>query len=326
MPTRRSFLAAIAGTGLLTPLGGTAAARAGGTAARRLERLGVQLFTIPKLFDEDFAAAMAMIAAVGYREVELFGPYPFSAPAAHERWKAVSASLGLKGSGYFGRTAKQVREILDRAGLTAPSMHTDLVTLRTRLDEAAEAAHVLGHRYLGIPAIPAELRRDLDGYKRVADEFNEIGRRADRLGLRLAYHNHGYGLVELEGRIPFQVVIERTDPAVVSLEMDVYWTVAGGADPVAYLDAHPGRFRLMHVKDMAKRVRFQGDGGDARQWTELFPFMADAGSGVLDLRAILSHAVKSGVQHFFLERDLTATPKGSLEGSFRYLSTLELEE
>jgi sugar phosphate isomerase/epimerase len=315
---RRVFLKAAAASGVATMRGRAA------LQAEPLSRIGVQLFTIPKLLEEDFAGALALLAGIGYQEVELFGPFPFSDPTAQERWKSVAAAMGLRGSGFFGRSPRELRAILDRNGLSAPAAHVDLQTLRTRLGEAADAAHVLGMKYVGISSIPADQRRTLDGYKRMADEFNEIGAKADTLGLRFIYHNHGYGLGELEGQVPLRVVLDRTDPARVAMEMDLFWTVAGGADPVDLLDTYRGRYRLIHIKDMKQRVRFKGDGGDPSQWMELFPYMTDAGSGVLDLRTILSHAKKSGVEHFLLEQDLAANPAESLRKSFRFLGGLDL--
>ena len=108
------------------------------------------------------------------------------------------------------------------------------------------------------------------------------------------------------------------------MEMDINWTTAGGADPVAYLDGYPGHFRLMHVKDMTKRVRFSGDGGDPSQWEQLLPYMTTAGSGVLDLCAILSHAKRSGVRHFYVEQDLAPHGAQDLRKSYRYLAALNL--
>jgi sugar phosphate isomerase/epimerase len=323
---RREFLK----TTFAAAVGGVFAAFPNGSNGSRLakthlERIGLGLFTIPKLLDQDFAGTMKMLAQIGYKEIEFFGPYPFSVPAAHERWKAISAALGVRRSGYFELTAQQMKKVLDQSGLSSPSMHIDLNTLRTRMNEIAEAAHALGQRYVCLPSIPAEERKNLDAYKRVADEFNEIGARAAKAGLRFAYHNHGYGLAEMEGQIPFKVLLERTDPKLVDLQMDIYWTTAGGADPIALLKTYPGRFRLMHIKDMTKRVRFAGDGGDAQQWMALFPFIADAGSGVLDLPAILAQAKKSGVQHFFVERDLAPNPTETLKKSYQYLAALEFE-
>jgi sugar phosphate isomerase/epimerase len=324
MLNRRDFLkAAAAGTaaGLVSAAPGRAAAY---RHIEPLNRIGVALFTIPKLLDQDFAGALKLVADIGYKEVQFFGPFPFSVLAAHERWKSVSASLGLKASGFFGFSPREVKAVLDRHGLFAAAMHVDMGTLRTRLSEAADAAHALAMNYIGISSIPADERRTLDGYKRVADEFNAIGVRANALGVRFTYHNHGYGLTELEGQIPLRVVLDRTDPKLVAMELDLFWTVAGGADPVELLDTYRGRYRLMHVKDMKQRVRFARDGGDASQWMELFPYMADAGSGVLDLRTILSHGKRSGVEHFLVEQDLVANPGESLRKSYRFLSKLDL--
>ena len=320
---RRDFIksAAAAAFGSLMAGCGTKPEALSGPAG--LERIGVALFTIPSMLEQDFAAAMRKLADIGYREVEFFGPFPYSVPEAHERWRSVAETLGLSQSGYFGRTPRQVCEILDENGLSSPSMHADIKTLQTRLEEVAEAAHALGQRFAGIPSIPPQERESLDDYKRMADVFNELGARMDKVGLKFMYHNHGYGLVEMEGEIPFNLLLERTDPNLVALEMDVFWMVAGRADLVAYLDAYPGRFQLMHVKDMTKVVRFAGDGGDPTQWIELFPYIADAGSGVLDLEAIITQARKSGTQHYYLERDLASSPDKTLEASYQYLSSLE---
>jgi len=168
---RRDFLRATAAAGLVSAATGKAAAPG---PVERLRRVGLQLFTIPKLLDRDFGTALKFVADIGYKEVQLFGPYPFSAPTAHERWKPVSAALGLKGSGFFGLTPREVKAVLDRNGLSAPAMHVDMDTLRTRLSEAADAAHALDMKYVGISSIPADERRTLDGYRRAADEFNQI--------------------------------------------------------------------------------------------------------------------------------------------------------
>jgi sugar phosphate isomerase/epimerase len=118
------------------------------------------------------------------------------------------------------------------------------------------------------------------------------------------------------------LILENTDPLHVYFQMDIYWMTAGGVDVVQYLDKYAGRFRLMHVKDMTKEVRFSGDGGDPQQWMELFPYLADAGSGVIDIKNVVSHAMKSGVEHFIVERDLAPNGLDDLKKSYSYLSTL----
>jgi len=287
-----------------------------------LDKIGLQLFSIPKLLEKDFAGTMTMLAQIGYKEIEFYGPYPFSTQEAKDRWNGITPSLGFSGSGYFGLKVEEVKKVLDYNGLTSSSMHTDLSTLSKGMDEMAEAAHILGQTYIILPSY--ETQPNLDAYKRLAEQFNQIGAHAQKLGLRFAFHNHGNGLKEMEGKIPLDLILEQTDPKLVFLQMDIYWTTAGGIDPVAYLDKYAGRYRLIHIKDMIKEVRFSGDGGDPKQWIELFPYMTDAGSGVLDLKKIISHAKKSGVEHFILERDMVPDPDVALVKSYKYLSQLDI--
>jgi sugar phosphate isomerase/epimerase len=291
-----------------------------------ISNIGLQLWSIAKTLEKDFTGSLQMLSQIGYKELELFGPFPFSTEKDKASWTSVSSMVGFSQSGYFNHSPKQLKDILDSKGLRTPAMHVGLDTLRHKLGETAEAAHILGQQYAGIAAIPEEDRRTLDDYKRIADEFNVIGEKSKALDLRFYYHNHGYGLKEMEGKVPFDLILERTDPTLVYLEMDIFWTTAGGADPIKYLDKNAGRYKLMHVKDMKKQVRFAGDGGNPKQWIELFPHITDAGSGVLDLKDILSHAKKSGVEHFILENDVITNPKESLEKGFKYTTSLNLED
>jgi sugar phosphate isomerase/epimerase len=286
------------------------------------ERIGLGLFTIPQLLDQDFAGTLAMLAGIGYKEVEFFGPFAFSAPDAIAGWAPIAKSLGMAGSGFYGLNATDVKALLDRNGLSTPSLHTDLTTLRTAMGALAEAAHSVGARYVVLPSLPPEHRQTLDDFKRSAELFNTIGAAAVAAGLRFAYHNHGYGLAEVNGKIPLFTLLDATDPELVDLQMDVYWSIAGRADPIALLQAYPNRYRLLHIKDMTEHKRFEGDGGDPQQWIAMFPYVADVGAGVFDLPTILAQAVTSGVQHFLVERDLTPTPAATLTNSYQYLAGL----
>ena len=180
----------------------------------------------------------------------------------------------------------------------------------------------MGATYVVLPAIPDERRKSVDDYKRMAESFNAIGAQAKELGIKFAYHNHGYGLQETDGVVPFDLLVEATDPELVFLEMDVFWTVAGRANPVAYLRKYADRYKLMHLKDMSELKYFSGDGGDAAQWMALFPLMASTGSGVLDLEAIIDTALAGGVEHFFVEQDMVANPELALKTSLDYLDAL----
>src|SRR5579859_7606509 len=288
-------------------------------AAPLLKDIGIQLFSLPKLLERDFNSGILMLAKMGYREIEMYGPFPFSAQAARERWASVSQALGFSGSGYFGKPASEIKTILKENKITVPSIHTDLETLRHNMSQLGEASQIVGFNYVTLPAIPPENRKTLDDYRKIIDDFNWIGEQAKKSGLRFAYHNHGYGMAEMEGQVPLHLIIEKTDPNLVFLEMDLYWTVAGGGDPIAYLQKYPNRYKMMHVKNMKQKVRFSGDGGDPSQWIELFPYMTTAGEGVLDLKSIIQAAQKSGVKHFFVEQDMVAEPEVALKKSIDYI-------
>ncbi|RYG53300.1 MAG: sugar phosphate isomerase/epimerase [Chitinophagaceae bacterium] len=288
-----------------------------------IKNAGLQLWSIAKFLEKDFKGNLDMLAGIGYKELELYGPYPFSSDKDKEVWKQIAAVVGFSQSGYFKHTAAEFRDLLKEKGLSSPCMHIGLDTLRNKLGETAEAAHLVGQQYAGIASIPAEERRNLDGYKRIADEFNVIGEKAKKLGINFYYHNHGYGLQELEGQIPFKVILERTDPSLVYFEMDIFWTTAGGADAAQYLESYPGRFKMLHIKDMKKKVRFSGDGGDPAQWVELFPYITDAGTGVLDLQSIITKGQKSGVKHFIIENDVVTVPADSLRKGYKFLASMK---
>jgi len=290
--------------------------------AKLIENPGIQFFSLPKMLEKDLPGTLSMLSKMGYKEVELYGPYSFSTDAAKKNWEAVASSLGFNGSGFFGRTTTEIKQLLIQNNLTAPSMHTDLDTLQNGMGKLGEAAHILGTEFVTLPAIPLEKRKTLDDYKKMAEAFNKIGEAAKKSGVKFAYHNHGYGLKEVNGQVPLKLILDGTDPSFVFLEMDLYWTTAGGANPIELLETYKGRYRLMHVKDMSKKVRFSGDGGDPKQWIELFPYMTTAGSGVIDLKKILPKAKENGVKHFIVEQDIVAQPEIALKKSIDYLVSL----
>jgi sugar phosphate isomerase/epimerase len=290
--------------------------------SQMIDSLGLQLFSLPFLMQENPAKSLELIAEMGYKEIELYGPYPFSAEENKKEWAQISNLIGFSGSGYFGLSESEFASTAKSLGFRIPSLHTDLDTLENHMPSLGQAADKLGAKYVTLPLIPAERRQTLDDYKRMADTFNTIGTAARREGIRFAYHNHGYGLQQRDGVIPFETLVDATDPEVVFMEMDIFWTIAGKADPVSYLKKYRDRYKLMHLKDMTALNYFSGDGGDPGQWRELFPLMASAGSGVLDLNAIVNAASDIGVEHFFVEQDMVSNPEVALKDSLEYLKQL----
>ena len=284
---------------------------------------GIQLFTIPKLVSEDFVGTLKKLAGLGYQEIEFFGPYDFSASETIQGWVPLAGQLGIAKNAFYGKSVKETASLLSDLGLRSPSVHLDLMTMRKQIRPALEALKTLGTKYVAIPALMGQPLSTADDYKRFAEEFNSFGKIMKEYGMTFVYHNHGYEHAVRDGQVPMDLLLSLTDPNYVAFELDIFWMQAAGADPVTYLKKYPGRFKLMHVKDAAEKVRFSGDGSTADQWMPLFPKMADPGKGVFDLPGIIAAGKKAGVEHFFLERDLTPTPEETLASSIKYFLYLD---
>ncbi len=273
---RRSFLTVIGGSILSAAFGKTIV---GIPYVRRLDKIGVQLYTIRDALTKDLDGSLAHVAGIGYREVEL--------------------------AGYRSHTVAEFKAALDRHGLVAPSTHIAMERIRDELPAVLDEAHTLGHQYVVCPNI-AEEKSGLDGYRRAADLLNHAGMIAKQSGISIGYHNHGTELKPIDGERPYDVLLERTDPSLVAMEMDIYWMVSGGGDPLAYFRKYPGRFRMVHVKDMDATP----DRG-----------MTDVGKGVIDWKKLFE--ADPAIEHYFVEHDQAADPFASIAASYGYLSRLE---
>jgi len=201
-----------------------------------------------------------------------------------------------------------VRDALARAGLTAPSAHVPLESVRDDLPRVLDGARVMGHRYLVVASLP-EPQRTLDGYRAAADLFNRVGQQVQADGMQLAYHNHAFEFAARDGRLPYDILLERCDPRSVAFEMDLYWISRGGQDPLSYFARWPGRFPLVHVKD---------SGGPPNHR------MSDVGAGRIPWKAIFARRQQAGIRHAFIEHDEPADPLASVRRSYEYLRRLEL--
>lgn len=240
---------------------------------------GVQLYTVRSLMEVDVGSTLDAVADIGYKEVEF--------------------------AGYFGLSALEIFSLLERRGLKAPAAHISMETLRTKMGKVIEDARAIGHRYVVVPSIPDEERQSLDNYRRVADELNEWGARMKDSAIGLAYHNHEFEFEEIDGEVPYNLLLELCDPELVSMELDLFWIRDAGFDPIPYFEGYPGRFKLCHVKDMTS------DGE-----------MTDVGSGVIDFATLFGYAELAGLEHFFVEHDEPADPIESIRNSYGTLSDL----
>jgi len=243
----------------------------------------MQLYMVRRELEKDFEGTLKRVAELGYKEVEF--------------------------AGYFDHPPKEVRAVLDRYGLSSPAGHVSLAALGGDLGQIIEAAHVIGHKYVLVAWLAPEERKSLDDYKRHADLFNRAGEKLKKAGVQFAYHNHDFEFTPLGGQLPYDLLLERMNPELVKLELDLYWIAKGGADPLKYFAKQPGRFHLLHVKDMDRTPQ--------RYFTEV-------GRGVIDFKTIFAHARKAGVRHYFVEQDETpGSPFDSLRISMDYLKRLE---
>ena len=253
---RKDFLR-VAGLGVLAGCGrGEApAADAGGREGLDppLDRIGVQLYTVRSLMQEDVAGTLDAVAAIGYHEVEF--------------------------AGYFGHDPAEVKAWLDAAGLTAPATHVGIPELTGEgLETSIATAHAVGHRWLVLPSLPGDMQT-ADGYRRAAEILNAAGAAAAEAELRVGYHNHAFEFEEVgEGGVTgYSLLLEHLDPALVDLEIDFYWTAAAGVDSAALLRDHPGRFPLSHLKDLSTDGSMAAVGAGVIDWAALFELSDAAG-------------------------------------------------
>lgn len=249
---------------------------------RKLDRVGLQLYTVRGLMKEDFEGTLAKVAQIGYREVEF--------------------------AGYFDHTPADVRAILDRHALASPAAHVSYESITTGWDQVLDAARVIGHRYIVVAWIPEAERKDLDAWKRVAERFTKAGEACRGAGLQFAFHNHSYEFQPVAGRLPYDVLLAGADPQLVKMEMDLFWITNGDQDPLAYFRKYPGRFPLVHVKDMAP-------GPDRK--------MVDVGKGKIDWKGLFAQSQLAGIEHYFVEHDEPPDPIASIQASYEYLRQLE---
>jgi sugar phosphate isomerase/epimerase len=272
-------------------------------AEHKIDKLGVQLYTVRDAIAKDFDGSLAKVAAVGYKEVELAG---FSFDNGEVR--------------YFGKTPQELRAALDHHGLVAPSTHVNYKCLSSEnFPRVLEASKVLGHQYIVNPWIDEEVRKQPDGWKRVTETFNRVGEDSKKAGFQFGYHNHWFEFLPVDGMLPYDLLLKQCDPKLVKMEMDLCWITAAGADPVKYFNLYPGRFPLVHVKDLKKIPPISTGGaqnfGDTVDLTEV-------GSGIIDWKRIFSHSEKAGIKLYIVEHDHPTAPFDSIKTSYEYLTKL----
>lgn len=279
----------------------------GADSIHHIDRVGIQLYTVRAAMKTDFEGTIAKVAATGYKEVEFAGLFD------------------PKG-GYFGRSPKDVRAILDSNGLASPSAHAGYDVVEKKWPEALEAAKIVGHSYIICPWIDEKQRARPGGWKRAVDLFNKAGEASKRAGIQFGYHNHSFEFdpaLSLDGKLPYDFFLAELNPEFVTMELDLCWISVAGKDPVAYFEKYPGRFPLVHVKDWIKdsssNSGYQGAMGQSVKYGGR---MADVGQGSVDWKRIFEHSERAGIKHYFVENDDPKSAFDDIKISYDYLQSL----
>ena len=253
--------------------------------------VGIQLYTLRDLLPKDVKGVIQKVAQIGYKKVETYG-YTLE-------------------SGFWGIDAKSFKALLDDNGLKAPSGHFGLDEYiktgdKEILKPLIAGAVALNMEYFTCPYLSEDLRTNLDDYKKVAARLNEAANLCKESGIVMAYHNHDFEFVKYGDSTGYDILLAETDKNLVQFEMDLYWVVRSGNDPVALFEKHPGRFVMWHVKDMDKVNN---------------TINTEVGNGTIDFKAIHKHAAKAGLKHLIVEQEnFSIDPYESIKKSFEYVN------
>lgn len=254
--------------------------------------IGMIVYTVREDCAKDLEGTLHKVAQIGYKEVEMYPPF-------------------------FGKQPSEVRRILDENGLTCWSAHWNVAPKDSEWEKQVEDVKTIGLKYM-ISTIPLSKPATLDDFKRGAELLNKNGEKCQKAGIQLAYHNHHFEFKTYNGVVAYDELLHGTDPKLVKMEMDCFWVNFAGRDPVEYFNKYPGRFALLHIKDLKPGHTPSTDKVEGQPFTEV-------GRGVIDWKRIFAAAPKGGLKHYFVEQDTCDRPPlESLKISYDYLKALKV--
>ena len=255
----------------------------------KLKDFGIQLWSVRDDLAKDSKGVLKQLASYGYKQIESFE--------------------GGKGM-FWGMTNTEFKSYMDELGMKIVSSHCDI---NKDFEKKAADAAAIGMKYLICPWKGPQ--KDLDAFKKFADEFNQKGEICKKNGIRFAYHNHDYSFVVMNGEMGQDIMMKNTDPNLVDFELDMYWVVAGGQDIETWLKKYPKRFRLGHVKDRRKGATATDKDAST-----------DLGTGSIDYAKILKTAKKEGMEYFIVEQERWdgTTPMQAAAADAAYMKALSI--
>ncbi len=284
-------------------------------------KIGLQLYTLRDDLEKNAKETIEKIAKIGFAHVETFHPY--AGPGKKEL--------------FWGQDAKGFKNLLTENNLVSHSGHyqiNDFLTAGNGNNEALklqlEAAAIIGQQYFVVPVPPPALwdKMTIDEYKFMAAQLNEAGEQAKKYYIKMAYHNHFFEFRKLaNGSTGYDILLAETDKSNVFFELDLFWAVKSGIDPIAMFKKHPGRFPMWHIKDIDKATTATITGGamDEKPTMDILKSVkfAEVGTGTIDFKKIFTAAPTAGLQYFFVEQDGIYMPDHfkSIKESFDYIKT-----
>ena len=252
-----------------------------------LNNFGIQLYTLRDVIGEDPKATLKQLADYGYTQIEGY-----------------EGDQGM----FWNMSNTDFKKYLDDIGLRMVASHCNI---NEDFEKKAAQVAEIGVDYLICPYVGPQ--KSLDAWKEVAEKFNSCGDICKKAGIRFAYHNHAYSFEAFNDMMPHDFLMENTDPELVEHEMDIYWVVTAGVDPVEYLRKYSKRFSLCHVKDRMKDVAADEHSASCT-----------LGTGTIDYASILKVAADNGMKYFILEQERYdgTTPMKCAEDGAKYLSEL----
>jgi sugar phosphate isomerase/epimerase len=252
------------------------------TRLKKVKNPGIQLYTFRKEMMADATGTLKQLAALGIKQIE--------------------SARSEKGN-YYGLRPAEIKKICNDLGMTLRSGHVHLDDKwQQTMNDAVEA----GQEYLICSSMPAN-GQTVSNYTKVAEAFNKAGEECNKLNMKFGYHNHEYEFEQEGGRVLYDVLLNKTDPKLVHMELDLGWVIVGGKNPLDYFNKYPGRFPLWHLKDMNL---------SKKESTEF-------GKGSLDIKTMLRNSEKSGLKYFFVEQEeYASTPLESMQHNMNYLKNL----
>ena len=273
---RRNFLRTTAAASAAMAFAPTLAAC---TSAER--KTGMILYTVRDEMNKDPLGTLDRIAEIGYNWLE---------------------AANYSGGKFYKMKPSEFRQVIEERGMSLISSHNGLNP--KNVDEVVDAAAEAGLKYVVMPSLPGMWTRSLDGFKKAADFMNVAGEKCSKAGMKLGFHNHEIEFMPIDGKVPYDILVEKTDPDMVCFELDLAWIQKGKQNAVEYFKKYPGRFELWHVKDLSD------EGHDET-----------LGHGNVNFAPIFANEKISGMKYFFVEQDSSRkrTPLENIKISRDYL-------